>query len=77
MEMEKDGESWKGPPPAPTTSPFDKTIKSTKMKDMDPYGWMMATLAMTIIFTALFLLYVIFKYVGKFNIRGKAEESCR
>jgi Na+-transporting methylmalonyl-CoA/oxaloacetate decarboxylase gamma subunit len=48
------------------------------MKDMDPYGWMMAALAMTIIFTALFLLYVIFKYVGKFNIRqGKKRVAAK
>lgn len=64
--------------PSTNNVTIDKTIKSTKMKDMDPYGWMMAALAMTIIFTALFLLYVIFKYVGKFNIRqGKKRVAAK
>jgi len=32
---------------------------------MDPYGWIMTLIAMTVVFTALILLYITFKYVSK------------
>ncbi len=76
-----DGEGWgimERTTPSTNNVTIDKTIKSTKMKEMDPYGWMMAALAMTIIFTALLVLYIIFKYIGKYNIQqGKKRVAAK
>lgn len=32
---------------------------------MDPYGWIMAVIAMSVVFAALILLYITFKYVSR------------
>ena len=76
-----DGEGWgimERTTPSTNNVTIDKTIKSTKMQEMDPYGWMMAALAMTIIFSALVILYVIFKYIGKYNIQqGKKRVAAK
>jgi len=64
--------------PSTNNVTIDKTIKSTRMQEMDPYGWMMAVLAMTIIFLALIILYIIFKYIGKYNIKqGKKRVAAK
>lgn len=47
----------------------DKTAKPNRMKEMDPYGWMLALLAMSVVFIALIILYVIFKQIGKIYIK--------
>ena len=76
-----DGEGWQimeRTTPSTNNITIDKTLKSNRMKEMDPYGWMMAVLAMTVVFVALIILYLIFKYIGKYNIRqGKKRVAAK
>lgn len=39
--------------------------KSSKMGKTDPYGFIMAIVAMSVVFSALILLYVVFKNIGR------------
>lgn len=50
-------------------SMVDKTAKPNRMKEMDPYGWMMALLAMTVVFAALIILYFLFKQISRIYTR--------
>ena len=73
-----DGEGWKileRTSPSTNNSMVDKTAKPQRMKDMDPYGWMMALLAMSVVFIALVILYFIFKQIGKVHIRRGEKEA--
>jgi len=77
-----DGEGWailERTSPSTNNCMVDKTAKPARMKDMDPYGWMMAVLAMSVVFIALVILYIIFKQIGNFNTRKdrKAEEKAK
>ncbi|NMB36603.1 MAG: lamin tail domain-containing protein [Bacteroidales bacterium] len=67
-----DGEGWDimtRTTPSTNNVTIDKTLKSRKLMEIDPHGAMMALMAMTIIFSALAVLYIIFKYIGKYNVR--------
>lgn len=67
-----DGEGWDimtRTTPSTNSVTIDKTLKSRKLMEIDPHGAMMALMAMTIIFSALAVLYIIFKYIGKYNVR--------
>jgi Na+-transporting methylmalonyl-CoA/oxaloacetate decarboxylase gamma subunit len=76
-----DGEGWQimeRTTPSTNNLTIDKTLQSNRMKELDPWGWIMAVLAMTVVFVALIILYVIFKYIGKFNIRqGKKRVAAQ
>ncbi|MBR4659820.1 MAG: OadG family protein [Bacteroidales bacterium] len=55
---------------------IDKAGKAVKMKEIDPYGWVMAVTAMSVVFSALIILYFLFKLIGIINIRaGKKKEA--
>lgn len=72
-----DGEGWGEldvTSPSTNNAIIDKAAKPERMKAIDPYGWIMAITAMSVVFVALILLYVIFKQVGKFNIK-KANQK--
>ena len=64
-----------------TTSPstnnheVDKAAKPDRMKALDPYGWILALTAMSVVFLALILLYFIFKGIGNANIRAGKKRS--
>lgn len=64
-----------------TTSPstnnheVDKAAKPDRMKALDPYGWILALTAMSVVFLALILLYFIFKAIGNANIRAGKKRS--
>lgn len=67
-----DGEGWDimtRTTPSTNNVTIDKTLKSRKLMEIDPHGAMMTLMAMTIIFSALAVLYIIFKYIGKYNVR--------
>lgn len=71
-----DGEGWamlERTSASTNNSTIDKAAKPQRMKDMDPYGWMLALLAMSVVFTALIILYVIFKQIGKIYIKNDAK----
>lgn len=50
--------------------------KAARLEKADPYGALMAFTAMSVVFLALILLYLIFKNVGNYSIRkSKQRES--
>jgi len=56
---------------SPKTSNYGVDIESAAVvfKKIDPYGAIMSFTAMTVVFISLILLYVMFKYIGKYNLR--------
>ncbi|MBQ0025680.1 MAG: OadG family protein [Bacteroidales bacterium] len=67
-----DGEGWnvmKQTSPSTNNLLINKQAKPAKMKEMDPYGWIMAIMSMGIVFLALTILFFIFKTIGKVNIK--------
>ena len=54
---------------------INKGSKATRMKEIDPYGWVLALTAMSVVFVALILLYFIFKGIGNANIRAGKKRS--
>ena len=73
-----DGEGWtvqdRTSPNASNTL-IDKGAKPERMKEMDPYGWILALTAMSVVFIALILLYFIFKAIGNANIKAGKKRS--
>jgi sodium pump decarboxylase gamma subunit len=61
--------------PSTNNSGSDKESASTIFKRIDPYGFIMAVTAMSVVFLALILLYVVFKNYGKYNIRKNRERA--
>jgi Na+-transporting methylmalonyl-CoA/oxaloacetate decarboxylase gamma subunit len=49
--------------------------KSQKMARIDPYGWIMALTAMSVVFSALIILYLIFKNIGKASIKRSKKKT--
>ena len=61
--------------PSTNNSLIDKAAKPDRMKELDPYGWILALTAMSVVFLALILLYCIFKAIGNANIRAGKKRS--
>jgi len=65
----------------PQTSPstnnegVDKVSPGVLIKKLDPYGIIMAVSAMSVVFLALILLYIVFKNIGKHNIKKSRQRS--
>ncbi|MFA6334662.1 MAG: OadG family transporter subunit [Bacteroidales bacterium] len=65
----------------PQTSPcthnegVDKVSPGVQIKEMDPYGIIMAITAMSIVFLALILLYFVFRYIGKYHKMKNRQKS--
>lgn len=53
----------------------DGQSKALALLESDPFGAVMALTAMSVVFLALILLYVIFSYVGKYYIRKTADNA--
>ena len=72
------GEGWQvlaRTSPSTNNTLIDKGSKPARMKEMDPYGWILALTAMSVVFVALILLYFIFKGVGKANIKAGQKRA--
>lgn len=73
-----DGEGW-GVMERTTASTnnamLDKAAKPERMKQIDPYGWIMALTAMSVVFTALIILYLLFKCIGIANIKAGKKKA--
>lgn len=66
--LDADNSGWEIlPKTSPSTNNFslDGKSRSELMKERDPYGWIMALLAMSVVFLALILLTFVFKGTGK------------
>lgn len=53
----------------------NKAGKAEAMQEMDPYGWIMAVTSMSVVFIALIILYLIFKNIGKANVKAANKKS--
>ena len=72
------GEGWtvlERTSPSTNNAMVDKAAKPDRMKAIDPYGWIMALTAMSVVFTALILLYFLFKAIGNANIKASNKKA--
>ena len=61
--------------PSTNNSGVDKESASAVYKRIDPYGVIMTLTAMSVVFLALILLYVVFKQIGKYNVKKNMERA--
>ncbi|MDD2425434.1 MAG: OadG family transporter subunit [Bacteroidales bacterium] len=61
--------------PSTNNSGVDDVPKGVVIKEADPYGAVMAITAMSVVFVSLILLYIIFKQIGKYNIKSSQKRS--
>ncbi len=61
--------------PSTNNSGVDKESASAVFKRIDPYGVIMSLTAMSVVFLALILLYVVFKQIGKYNVKKNMERA--
>lgn len=61
--------------PSTNNEGVDSVPKSVTVKKVDPFGMIMAVTAMSVVFLALIVLYLVFKQVGKYNIKKSRERS--
>jgi Na+-transporting methylmalonyl-CoA/oxaloacetate decarboxylase gamma subunit len=54
--------------PMATNDLEDPVPQHERFRQMDPHGYLMAIMAMIVVFTALTLLYTLFKWLGKLNM---------
>lgn len=72
------GEGWsvlERTSPSTNNALVDKAAKPDRMRQIDPYGWIMALTAMSVVFTALILLYFLFKTIGNANIKASNRKA--
>ena len=72
------GEGWaelERTSPSTNNVEVDKAAKPDRMMAIDPHGWIMAVTAMSVVFCALIILYLIFKQIGKVNIKLANKKS--
>jgi len=61
--------------PSTNNSGVDDVPKSVLVEKADPFGIIMSLTAMSVVFIALILLYLIFKQVGNYHIKKSRERS--
>lgn len=61
--------------PSTNNEGVDSVPKSVTIKKADPFGIIMALTAMSVVFLALVVLYLVFKQVGKHNIKRSRQRS--
>ena len=63
------------PTPSTNNDSSNEVSSSLALLETDPTGVFMALTAMSVVFLALILLYVVFKNVGKFHIKQASEAA--
>lgn len=61
--------------PSTNNAGVDEVPPAVIIKKIDPYGAIMAITAMSVVFISLILLYIVFKQIGKYNIKKSRERS--
>jgi len=61
--------------PSTNNTGVDSVPKGVIIKQIDPFGIIMALTAMSVVFLSLILLYVVFKQIGKKNIKISQQKS--
>ena len=72
------GEGWeimKKTSPSTNNVILDGESNSMKLKKLDPYGIIMAITAMSVVFVALIILYLLFKWIGNLSIKKHQKRS--
>lgn len=72
------GEGWeimKKTSPSTNNVILDGESNSMKLKKLDPYGIIMAITAMSVVFVALIILYLMFKWIGNLSIKKHQKRS--
>ena len=54
-----------------------EATKAEKLKERDPYGIGLAVIAMSVVFTALFLIFAMLKVFGKWNRYSEKRKAAR
>lgn len=78
--VDGEGEGWavmERTSPSSNNAIVDKAAKPDKMKAIDPHGWILALTAMSVVFSALIILYLLFKFVGYLNVRAGKKKSAK
>jgi len=60
--------------PMATNTTVEEVSPGQKFGKSDPFGFGMAMVAMSVVFSALILLYLFFKQIGLFNVRKQNEK---
>ncbi len=58
-----------------TTITYQKEKAGDAFIKLDPYGFGMAIIAMSVVFSALVFLYIVFKYIGKLNTSQSRKKA--
>lgn len=61
--------------PSTNNEGVDKVSPGVIIKKIDPFGAIMALTAMSVVFLALILLYVVFKQIGNYNIKKSQQRA--
>ncbi|HOO42678.1 MAG TPA: OadG family transporter subunit [Bacteroidales bacterium] len=61
--------------PSTNNHSLDGLSSSEKMKETDPYGWIMAIMAMTVVFSSLVILFLVFKGTGNIALRWSQKKA--
>lgn len=75
IDGEKEWAVFENPTPGSVNKPHTGISAGEKFKAIDPVGVIMALTAMSVVFLALILLYIVFKQVGNHNIRLTQKRS--
>lgn len=63
--------------PGSTNKVILEATKAEKLKERDPYGIGLAVIAMSVVFTALFLIFAMLKVFGKWNRYSEKRKAAR
>jgi len=55
----------------------DVVPRSERFRERDPYGAVMAVTAMAVVFSALVVLYLVFRTIGKINVRAVRRKQAQ
>lgn len=76
--MESDNTGWgvlSRTSPSTNNHSLDGKSRSEQMKETDPFGWIMAIMAMSVVFSSLVLLFLVFKGTGKIALRWSQKKA--
>lgn len=63
--------------PSTNNAGVDQESKSQIMRETDPYGWIMAVTAMSVVFTALLILALLFKLTGRMSVKNANKKTAQ
>jgi len=61
--------------PSTNNHSLDGKSRSEQMKETDPFGWIMAIMAMSVVFLSLVMLFLVFKGTGNIALRWSQKKA--